>query len=638
MGSCAGAAMRAGEIPPACPLCLGIFALRARDRCSATSTPPRFTLPYRLPAILAQPKIHHPTMISLNQSHKKILAALPLGKAVTLNSASHLSLINLFLDMSNKGSARYPALHGSLNKLAQNGQAASAPVDHANVVDVGADRAGRATARTWISPTGGSVLTGASTLVVDAATNEPLAFGTRTAVGGRLTTASTETATAKPASGQVKAITLYHTIPSADQPARFGLVTAVRNVNLSRLTNDPGFNYIAPVVKIPGHTSIQIAMARSGNAPADCDYIYTADNLMSPNLLVPFVGSYAQGNVLVGYDPVTGLFTPTGGMSMTAMIYAAVSPQGATNKSIANLLTPSAGLYSQVSVVPPTGGPVPVNPTTFYWNWPFVAGATQASNPALQFQPDQDAGSPDSAPLQWVNSAFYFQFTVPTNDPGTPPFTLTVCSDDTPHEASAQCQKIRDLQYWWHCLAAGSLVTLADGSKVPIEKVDNTMRVRTGYGDASLGVEATTAGRHVSTSHTDPRHAAWKIITERGRTLVATAAHPIVTPTGLVIAMDLRPGAAVLSVDGPDRVKSCTRQAVDGNFYNLKVGTETDRRNGIHTEIGTFVASDLLVGDAPALLKRHQATTHNLDYMKGRLPAALHKDYESALVDVARQG
>jgi hypothetical protein len=582
-------------------------------------------------------------MKSLTQAQRKILSTLPPGavngKVTSLNPAAHLDLINLFLDLANKGSGRYPALHAAIARQAkkgpgQNAEPVGAP-DDATIVDMGRDNSGRATARTWVSPRGGSLISGASTLVVDADSHKLLAFGTRTTVGGQLLTASTSTATAKRATRRMKAITLYHVQESADRPVRFGLVTATRDFNLAA-PQDTTPDISAPLMTHAGHTGIEIALNRGKNTPNDCDYVFTGDNGI-PNddmyLLVPFVGQYTQDEVITGYDPGTGQFSSGSGLVLNAKIYAAINPNG-TYSSIVTPVNPDA-MFANVSVAPP-GGPVPDSPRTLYWNWPFATDTPQASNPALAFTDDPNANY-DIDHSIWVNSAFFFQFTVPTTDPVTPSFTFTICSYDTPDMPSKQCAKIPNLQFWWHCLAAGTMVTMADGSKLAIEKITNLMRVRTGHGEASIGVEATTGAFHAGNKASKRDNTVFEMVTEHGRSLQLSSEHPVVTPTGPVVAMDLKPGAAVLVAGGIDRVKTCRPIALGGFFYNLKLGNEQDRRNGILTEIGTFLANDILVGDAPALLRHYKAKIHNLDYMKGRLPEALHKDYESALIDIAGQ-
>jgi hypothetical protein len=502
------------------------------------------------------------------------------------------------------------------------------------VVDLGATRGGLATARTWISPAGGAILTSASTLVVDAATNEALAFGTHTTVGGQLTTAATASSTAKPASGKVRSLTLYHTVPSATQPARFGLTMATATINPNVANIDP--TVTAPVISKPGHTGVQIALNRTKPLNGvDCDYIYTdlSAGGNDPYLLVPFVGSYQLGDTIVQYDPNTGIFSPNSGLQISANIYANIA---SGTSSVVCPVNPGL-LNSSVGVVPPTGGPVPPQGTsnTLYWNWPFDDTTPQATNPGLAFSPDADANS--NLGGAFVDSAFVCQFQVPVSNPAFPTSPFTICSTDTPEPASPQCfKKIPPLQFWWHCLAAGTLVTLEDGRKLPIEKITNTMRVRTGYGTASVGVEATTFGRHRVRGR-KPDGSVYKLVTKRGRTLILTDEHPLATPSGMVMAKRLQAGVELLAADGVDGVKSCEPILHEGDFFNLKLVDENDRRKGILHDAGTFVANGLLVGDVPAWQRHRHAAVHNLEYMQGQLARSLHKDYESALADIAQQ-
>ena len=160
--------------------------------------------------------------------------------------------------------------------------------------------------------------------------------------------------------------------------------------------------------------------------------------------------------------------------------------------------------------------------------------------------------------------------------------------------------------FWWHCVAAGTQVTLADGSTVPIERVDNCMRVRTGHREGTLGVEATSLGYHDDDGGV--LSGVFELVTARGKTLTLTAFHPVATPLGPVAAKDLSRGAEVLAEDGVDAVSSCERISHEGLFFNLKLVNARDRALGAGLLYSTYVANGIIVGDHLAM-EAHRAAT-----------------------------
>ncbi|MEO3755277.1 Hint domain-containing protein [Streptomyces sp. B6B3] len=186
---------------------------------------------------------------------------------------------------------------------------------------------------------------------------------------------------------------------------------------------------------------------------------------------------------------------------------------------------------------------------------------------------------------------------------------------------------IPDLEFWWHCLAEGTRVTLADGGTVPVEHVDNTMRVRTRDG-GSIGVEATTRGLHAGE--------VLRLSTEDHHSVVLTAGHPVVTPDGLRRAVDLAVGDHVLTQDGVTQVTERVPVPSTAVFANLKLINDDDRARGLAGSVGTFIANGIAVGDFLSMTALHKQNARSLGYMLPRLPEKYHTDYASMLADIAR--
>jgi hypothetical protein len=514
--------------------------------------------------------------------------------------AADLEMIGVVLELFGKSGDRYPALHAAL----ADGRAPQEGLDDVLIVDVGADSGGRATARGWHTARGGAFLSSAMTIAFDTDSNELLATGSATQVGGTLARSATRTATAKPAGRSVSAVTLFHAQRTPSEAPRFGFATAQRpTVGGAAL-----INIIHPVLKVPTNKQITIGFARTAPA-ADCDYFYKEpENIESPLLIVPFEGNATLADSIV--TDSTGKNIP--GLEVFTRVYVT----GAQEPYV-EPIDPTS-LKAKVTV------PNPSQPTVMQWSFPYDQ-LGQALTQSIRYAP--------CGPARSNISSFFFEFKVPVHNSLNPIFPFAVCSEHWPNQPSVQCTEIKDLQFWWHCLAAGTAVTLADGSTLPIEEVDNKVRVRTGLGDGSLAVEATWRG-----GHEDPDGTAGgvlRLVTDGGRELVLSGEHPVITPVGPVLAHDLRPGATVLSASGPEGVRSCEAIPHSGPLHSLKLGDQDDRAAGAGLGFASFLANGIAVGDHESLAKHYDATRHDADYMLARLPPEQHTDYLSALADIA---
>ena len=304
-------------------------------------------------------------------------------------------IIETFLDLSNKRSDRYPALHAG---LARAKGPVDASADSMTIVDAGRTRGGHATASGWHAARGGAFISGAATLALDHASGEPLAFGAGTQVGGTRATASTNTAEAAPAGGRVTALSFFHAQRTPEEAPRFGVAMESR----AALGGGAG-----PTIEVthPHGTEdpIVIAVGRIAKythcAATDYCYIEPAADLTTPLLLVPFAGK------------VTGIPSPyksrlsTGaipGLSVDTALYlhgssqAKIAPADAVSKL-------AASVHGD-----------PNDDTAISWSFPFDQTAGQANSPSLRYGPaSQDHGK---------SVAFLFMFSVPVQDPARPRF------------------------------------------------------------------------------------------------------------------------------------------------------------------------------------------------------------------------
>jgi len=519
-------------------------------------------------------------------------------RALDPSKPEDAAAIRAFLQLTGKTEQTHPGLYGDVDRLAAG---PPAPADHEgqalDIVDRGRDSQGRATARVWHQDTDGGYVSGSLALALDADTHEPVALGYANRVGGGVTPAATRSATARPAPDSMTTVGFYHSQSSPDTDPKFGMVAQTAPVPA---TSTAITARVTAPVTTRGNAAVQIGLGRT-NPGNDLDYFYRQSQTTLPQLVVPFTGTVNVQQSMANVAP-TGQFTS--GLVVSTQLY---SLNGTSRVD---------HLASQPLNTKITGN---TNTNVVTWSFPYDPTGTPGNYQSLMYNP--------YLPANDHLTAFFFSFQIPVQNPVTPVFSFNVCSTDWPDHSSVSCVKILDLQFWWHCVAEGTQVTLADGSTLPVEQVDNTRRVRTGDG-GSLGVEATTRGLHKSR--------VVELRTSRGHLLVLTDGHPVVTPDGLRRAADLAVGDQVLTEGGPVELVAVAPIDADAVFANLKLVDEHDRARGLAGTIGTFLANGIVVGDVTSMSDLHQRLVHSLEYMTARIPERYHTDYASTLADIAR--
>ena len=521
------------------------------------------------------------------------------GVARALNPADpeDAAAIRAFLGLTGKTEESHPGLYADLADLAAgDGNTAQHDGQVLDIVDSGRDVHGLATARVWHLDTEGGHLSGSLALALDADSGRPVAMGYANRVGGGVTPAATRSESAEPAPDRMTTVGFYHSQSDPEASPKFGMVSQTAPVLGDSMIDA---NVTAPVTT-KGHAAVQIALGRP-NPGVDADYTYSQSTNDQPQLVVPFTGTVNVTQPLANLDG-NGQFTS--GLVLETKLY---SVSGASY---------SEHLSSQTLNTQVTGN---ASTNVVTWSYPYDPNDQPGNYTSLMYNPL--AASRDTL------TAFFFSFQIPVDNPVNPTFNFNVCSKDWPEQPSVNCVQILDLQFWWHCLAEGTEVTLADGSTKRIEDVDNTMRVRTRDG-GSLGVEATTRGSH--------RGEVVRLSTENDRTLVLTAGHPVATPDGLRRAADLAIGDQVLTADGVTTVVGLDPAESSGVFVNLKLIDEHDRARGLAGTVGTFLANGIVVGDYQSMTALHERNVHSLEYMLARLPERYHTDYASTLATIAR--
>jgi hypothetical protein len=175
------------------------------------------------------------------------------------------------------------------------------------------------------------------------------------------------------------------------------------------------------------------------------------------------------------------------------------------------------------------------------------------------------------------------------------------------------------------CLAAGTLVTMADGTTMPVEEVEIGAKTANPYSKPPSSVSVTATAKGVEQAPMV------RIEDRRGRHLLMTQFHPVITPDrGPVLAKHLRPGDRVMTATGPSPLVSVARIAYHGKVYNLKVGT-ADETVGLTPDQTTFYGNGFLLGDG-AMQSQYHEKELLAQQGKGipildRLPERWHEDY-----------
>jgi len=174
--------------------------------------------------------------------------------------------------------------------------------------------------------------------------------------------------------------------------------------------------------------------------------------------------------------------------------------------------------------------------------------------------------------------------------PGGTPFTTSFTISNDPDTLRPDFA-LKPITLTNSCLAAGTEIELATGSRAPIESLRIGHVVFNPYAGSSqsLTIRDTATGTEASPMV--------RIRDEAGRTLLMTEMHPIATPDrGMVQARALRTGDVVMTTQGPSRLVDVSREAYSGKVYNLKVGSEAEMAS-LGKDQTVVHANGFVVGD-----------------------------------------
>lgn len=267
--------------------------------------------------------------------------------------------------------------------------------------------------------------------------------------------------------------------------------------------------------------------------------------------------------------------------------------------------------------------------------------ADGALHPSMKQVWDNIQLSPDGKTLSWnltgnnvaifddscrqIKNPVYLtmRLSIPVRDDAGIKFILdvTLSNDNTVTTAIHKYQPIRLVN---SCLAAGTMVQLADGNEVAIESIGTGERISNPFhADAhALTVMDTSIG-HESTPM-------YRLEDEAGRSILMTEMHPIQTiDRGMVAAKHVREGDMVMTRSGPSKLVRVTQEKYDGKVYNLRVGSEAEMAS-LSQEQTIIYANGFMVGDLQIQgdYELEDLTRKKKGDVLERLPARWHRDYQ----------
>lgn len=352
---------------------------------------------------------------------------------------------------------------------------------------------------------------------------------------------------------------------------------------------------------------------------SDCDY--AADQYADPNSItdvnIPFQGqievphkiteiysSHLGANQPNGIDEMTNIFLQEGVYGgATKQTFASLS--SGTNKSFSDYLNFEVDEVNKKTIIS--------------WDIPREEG--RFGN-AMLFS--------NIAEADWrlnfaVKGFAYFRGRREAN------FQVQVNSNNIDGMANFYTQALPKIKLGYSCLAKGTMITMADGTELPIELVSK--------GDMVLGAVAENNGAAQAMQVVDVSIGIealqmYRLIGADGSDVLMTETHPVSTSNrGIVWAKELKKGDRVLTDDGSVLITKIKKEKYKDNVYNLKLAPSAKSSIAEGTYLGMY-ANGMLVGDLATQDEHNykdQFIRETPEEKLQRLPLKWRTDYISSL-------
>ncbi len=524
----------------------------------------------------------------------------------------HLGVIQIANEASGRTAAKYPYLFAVINSGAPY---TGKQLDIATMVDAGETEEGKATATVWLTSEGDNLISGGTTFVIGPAQTEILAFGDNAGVSAGFLTNPTLSQNSVTVDGE-PTIDILHLAYVMD-PKGITRFTAYANSIVMTTGAGDQATIAAPIISHDEHENIEIAVGRTQGQPINdnADYIYVEpeDEGASPYLISPFVGQW----VLNGTPDLTKL------SAADLVTYVVVQ----SNDKKAEHLTRATEFTTDEKMLAAFSS----ERNILKWDFPFDGSGSgdkgYRDTNSIVYKP----GSLTSE----QRSYFFFSMTIQFEEGD--PVTYNVCSKNSPETPSINCKTIDNLMYYWHCAAAGTQVTLEDGTEALIESLDTSSRVKTGIdGLESLAVYATVKGSHQSTSSQAGCQGIYQLQAENSKSVTASGCHIIfMEDMSCRMISDIAVDEVVMTDSGPSKVTQNDPIDHSGMFYGLVLGSKEERaREDFPVNMARFYAGGILTGDHHAMQYHCSKCYKDLDYMLPRIQQDMKTDYTSAAAAV----
>lgn len=347
-------------------------------------------------------------------------------------------------------------------------------------------------------------------------------------------------------------------------------------------------NVVQPIRTVTTKNNIKIGLGRP-TKPADCDYWYNEPNIQTPNIRLPLVMSQAfQSNIKQPLWPTNITNPPT----------------------IFQIKTSTGGVTTPVSMTQIQNG-ITANGNELQFTFPFNNDV--ALDQSVRF--GSAAWANDTTLLTMISLG------VKTETSNNEFVWMNLYGSDTAPWAYSPAPGMYVMYpnyYTWHCVAADTAVTLADGSTKKIGDITGGEKVKIGANGEVFTV--------VDTFGTNKEADVLVIRTEAGHELLITHLHPLLTTEGLVAARDLLVGDQLITDKGPSRVKSIDTQSFTGMVWGIGVGATPDEEAKFTDDNTCFFANGILIADNRVCVEFVKNYKRRLSTVLARIPERFHPE------------
>lgn len=504
--------------------------------------------------------------------------------------------------------ARADALAG--NRAAPEVEAAADAEDDSlfdvnQINSFGTALAGGSVSSAFSSIVGGTIYTGLNLEILDGSTGQSLGSVGLPTVYGEGEYEALQLSGGAPSNRTMQSIFTYSYQKSGQAP----VFNTVRFTTVESPLGSP--TVTAPVLlgSHAGNASIKVGIGRDPNAtPPDCDYWYYETNIDTPNLRLPLVGTQKfQSNIV---QPLFNGSTPQN------VMFACVISKDVGGGSTLSLPITNTNLQNNIKVSTS-------DPTVLTWTFPWAPCISNTPSycqgPPL---PSID-GSAQFGSAAWArdtNVMLSMSIAVKTATSGGAFVPVSVYSAATgpygPQDNGVYVAQ--PIFYTWHCVAAGTRITLANGSTMTVEDIRG--------GEQVVTDESGTIFTVVDTFGMAKDGEILVLRTEAGHELLITDGHPVLTPNGHVRSEQLRAGDVVLTDRGPSKVTSIDAQIYKGRVHSFSLGCTKDEEQRFTDDNTNYYANGVLIGDnriARGMARQHR---RRLETILSKIPQEWHEE------------